>query len=138
MMIPHHQQAIEMSTLAETQTKNPLVLALAKQIKNAQTPEIVQMKSWLAAANAPLEMNHSMGMDGMLSTTDLQKLAAATDANFDKLYLSGMIGHHQGAVQMAQMVLDSKNAEARALGEDVVKSQTVEIDKMKALLASLG
>ena len=137
MMIPHHQQAIEMSTLAETHTQNPVLLALAKQIKDAQTPEIAQMESWLKVANADLEMNHSMGMGGMLSTTYMANLGAATGATFDKLYLTGMIGHHEGAIHMAQMVIDSNNTEARTLGENVVKSQTAEIAYMKSLLAKL-
>ena len=137
MMIPHHQQAIDMCTLAETHTKNPVLLALAKQIKDAQTPEIVQMKGWLKSANAPLEMNHSMGMGGMLSTTEMTNLAAATGTGFDKLYLTGMIGHHEGAIHMAEMVIDSNNTEARTLGENVVKSQTAEIAYMKSLLAKL-
>ena len=137
MMIPHHQQAIEMSTLAETHTQNPVLLALAKQIKDAQTPEIAQMESWLKVANADLEMNHSMGMGGMLSTTEMTNLAAATGTGFDKLYLTGMIGHHEGAIHMAEMVIDSNNTEARTLGENVVKSQTAEIAYMKSLLAKL-
>ena len=138
MMIPHHQQAIEMSTLAETHTQNPVLLALAKQIKDAQTPEIAQMESWLKVANADLEMNHSMGMGGMLSTTDMANLGAATGATFDKLYLTGMIGHHEGAIHMAQMVIDSNNTEARTLGENVVRSQTAEITYMKTLLAKVS
>lgn len=136
MMIPHHEQAVLMSTLAETHTSNPTLLALAKQIKDAQAPEILQMKSWLKAAGASLEMNHSMGMGGMLTATDIAALSAAKDATFDKLYLIGMIGHHEGAVHMAQMVIDSANSEARALGKAIVTSQTAEIAYMKTLLSA--
>ncbi len=136
MMIPHHEQAVLMSTLAETHTSNPTLLALAKQIKQAQAPEILQMKSWLKASGATLEMNHSMGMGGMLTAADIAALSAAKDATFDKLYLIGMIGHHEGAVHMAQMVIDSANTEARALGEAIVTSQTAEIAYMKTLIAA--
>ena len=136
MMIPHHEQAVLMSTLAETRTTNPKVLALAMEIKNAQAPEILQMKSWLKAAGATLEMNHSMGMGGMLTAADIAALGAAKDATFDKLYLIGMIGHHEGAVHMAQMVIDSANPEARALGEAIATSQTAQIAYMNTLLAA--
>ncbi|MEY4040131.1 MAG: hypothetical protein RLZZ52_999 [Actinomycetota bacterium] len=58
MMIPHHQQAVDMSTLAETHTTNPELLALAKQIKDAQAPEIEQMTGWINNANASIDMGH--------------------------------------------------------------------------------
>jgi uncharacterized protein (DUF305 family) len=137
MMIPHHQQAVDMSTLAETHTTNPELLALAKQIKDAQAPEIEQMTGWINDANASMEMGHEMGMGGMLSDSDMTALAAANGPAFDKLYLEGMIGHHEGALHMAQMVIDSNNAEAKTLGENIVKSQTAEIAQMKKMLATL-
>ena len=96
MMIPHHQQAVDMSTLAETRTTNPEVLALAKQIKDAQAPEIEQMTAWIDAAGAGMEMSHDMGMGGMLSDEQMTALDNAQGAEFDKLYLEGMIAHHEG------------------------------------------
>ena len=137
MMIPHHQQAVDMSTLAETHTTNPELLALAKQIKDAQAPEIEQMTGWINNANASMDMGHDMGMGGMLSDSDMAALAAANGPAFDKLYLEGMIGHHEGALHMAQMVIDSNNAEAKTLGENIVKSQTAEIAQMKKMLAGM-
>jgi uncharacterized protein (DUF305 family) len=137
MMIPHHQQAVDMSTLAETHTTNPELLALAKQIKDAQAPEIEQMTGWINNANASIDMGHDMGMGGMLSDSDMAALAAANGPAFDKLYLEGMIGHHEGALHMAQMVIDSNNAEAKTLGENIVKSQTAEIAQMKKMLAGM-
>ncbi|MDH6531985.1 uncharacterized protein (DUF305 family) [Aurantimicrobium minutum] len=137
MMIPHHQQAVDMSTLAETHTTNPELLALAKQIKDAQAPEIEQMTGWINNANASMDMGHDMGMGGMLSDSDMAALAAANGPAFDKLYLEGMIGHHEGALDMAQMVIDSNNAEAKTLGENIVKSQTAEIAQMKKMLAGM-
>ena len=136
MMIPHHEQAVAMSTLAETRTTTPAVLALAKQIKGAQAPEITQMKGWLTASGSSPDAGHPMGggMDGMMTDADMTALENATGTAFDALFLTGMIGHHEGALQMAQMVIDSNNAEVKALAENVVKSQTAEIATMKAML----
>lgn len=138
MMIPHHQQAVEMGILAVSRASNPEVKALAAQIKNEQAPEITQMKGWLRDSNAGLDMGHEMAMGGMLSDTEFEALKASKGAAFDKLYLERMIGHHEGAIQMANMVLDSKNAEVKALGEAIVDSQTKQITYMKALLKKLG
>ena len=138
MMIPHHQQAVDMGTLAETRASNPEVKTIAAQIKAEQAPEIEQMKSWLDASNSGMHMGHEMGMDGMLSDAEMKKLENASGAEFDKLYVAGMIGHHEGAVQMAQMVLLSDNSEAKALGEAIVESQTKQITYLKGLLAKLG
>lgn len=134
MMIPHHQQAVDMGSLAETRAQSPKVKALAAQIKAEQAPEIKQMKSWLKAANAPLDMGHSMGMGGMLTTAEMKELENASGAEFDKLYLIGMIAHHKGAIHMAQMVTDSANPEANALGNAIVESQTQQIKYMESLL----
>lgn len=137
MMIPHHQQAVDMGTLAETRALSPEVKALAAKIKAEQAPEITQMKGWLSDSNSSMGMGHDMGhgMGGMLSDADMKALENASGAAFDKLYLEGMIAHHEGAINMAQMVLDSNNDEARALGEAIVSSQTEQIAYMKTLLA---
>jgi uncharacterized protein (DUF305 family) len=136
MMIPHHEQAVAMSTLAETHTTTPAVLALAKQIKGAQAPEITQMKGWLTESGSSLNPGHAMGggMSGMMTDADMTALENATGTAFDTLFLTGMIGHHEGALQMAQAVIDSNNAEVKALAENVVTSQTAEIAEMKAML----
>ena len=133
MMIPHHQQAVDIATLAETRALSPQVKALATKIKSAQSPEITQMKGWLKSANAPLTMGHAMGMDGILSDSQMKALENAKGAEFDKLFLQGMIAHHQGAIHMAQMVVDSNNAEARALGKAITDSQTKQIAYMMTL-----
>lgn len=137
MMIPHHQQAVDMSTLAETRSTDPEVLALAKQIKDAQGPEITQMTAWLDSAGAGMDMGHEMDMGGMLSQEQMTALSNASGAAFDKLYLQGMIGHHEGAIEMAQMISNSDNPEARALAEAIVTSQSAEIEKMKTMLAGM-
>jgi uncharacterized protein (DUF305 family) len=138
MMIPHHQQAVDIGTLAETRASDPEVKALAAKIKGEQSPEIAQMKSWLSAANAPMEMDHDMGMggmDGMLDAAQMDALTNSKGAAFDKLFLDAMIAHHKGAIQMAKMVVSSKNAEAAALGKAIIDSQTKEITLMESLLA---
>ncbi|WP_264913878.1 DUF305 domain-containing protein [Rhodoluna lacicola] len=135
MMIPHHQQAVDIGTLAETRASDPEVQALAAKIKAEQAPEIAQMKTWLSSANAPMEMDHDMGMDGMLDADQMAALANAKGAAFDKLFLEAMIAHHKGAIQMAEMVISSNNAEAAALGKAIIESQTEQINFMESLLA---
>lgn len=141
MMIPHHEQAVEMSTLAETRTTNAEVLALAKQIKEAQSPEIEQMQGWIDASGSSdmgMEMDHmGHGMMGMLSDQQMTALESASGAEFDKLYLEGMIEHHEGAIQMAHMIEQSENTEARKLADAIVTSQTAEIKQMKQMLAAM-
>ena len=137
MMIPHHQQAVDMSTLAETRSTNPEVLALAKQIKDAQAPEIKQMTAWIESSGAGMDMGHDMGMGSMLTDEQMTALGNAQGAEFDKLYLEGMIGHHQGALQMASMIENSDNAEAKQLAANIISSQSAEIDKMKKMLEGM-
>jgi uncharacterized protein (DUF305 family) len=135
MMIPHHQQAVDMGTMAETRASDPAVKKLAAQIKTEQAPEIEQMKGWLTAAGASTDMGHEMDMGGMLSDSDMSDLKAAKGSAFDKLYLEGMIGHHEGAIRMAKMVINSDNAEVKKLAEAIISSQTAQIEYMKSLLA---
>lgn len=134
MMIPHHEQALVMSELAPTRSTNADVLALAEEIMAAQEPEIEQMKSWGATG----EMHAGHQMDGMLSDDEIEALKAASGVEFDRLFLTGMIKHHEGAIDMAQMVVASDNEEARKLGESIVATQTAEIARMQELLKTLG
>ena len=103
MMIPHHQQAIDISDLALTKSADPELLALAKDIRDGQSAEIVTMKAWLDGANAGMDPGHSMGdsMGGMLGDSELAELKSATGKSFDLLWLKGMTGHHDGAIDMA-------------------------------------
>lgn len=133
MMIPHHEQAIEMSELALKLSQDPEVLALAQEILDAQAPEIEQMKTW---GNLNLEAHAGHTMMGMLTPAQMSALAAATGSAFNRLFLEGMIVHHEGAIQMAQMVIQSPNAEARKLGEQIVVSQAAEIKLMQKMLAA--
>jgi len=136
MMIPHHQQAVEMGVLAETRASREEVKKLAAEIKDEQAPEIELMKSWLEAAGAPLEMGHSMEMPGLLSASQMANLEAAKGDQFDKLYLLSMIEHHKGAIEMAQAVLESKNTLVKALAQSIVSSQTDQIAYIESLLGN--
>lgn len=144
LMIPHHQQAVEMADLALSTETSPEVRGLAQQIKAAQDPEIQQMSGWLQAWGAPMAMDdehasHGMGgvsMSGMMSDEDMQALGAATGAQFDRLWLTMMIAHHEGAVAMAEQVkAASSDAEVIALANAVISGQTAEIETMQQLLA---
>lgn len=137
MMIPHHQQAVEMSDLALKNSKNPQVLKLAEQIKAAQAPEISQMKSWLAAAGQSLMGDHGMSMDGMLSDDEIDQLSQSSGIAFDKLFLAGMIAHHEGALSMVSMIENSENEEAKTLADNIKVSQSAEIELMKSYLAEI-
>jgi uncharacterized protein (DUF305 family) len=146
MMIPHHQQAVEMSELALMNSSNPEIIALAEKIKSAQAPEIDQMQSWQESDSSEDHMGHGSesedhsghGMMGMLDEGQMSELERATGEEFDRLFLKGMIAHHEGAIDMAEMVVDSANAEAAALGKAIIESQTAEIEEMKTLLATIS
>jgi uncharacterized protein (DUF305 family) len=135
MMIPHHEQAIVMSDLALEKSTDPDIRSLAYQIKAAQQPEIEQMKTWLDASSFTMPHgNHGMGMGGMLSEREMRELRQAQGADFDRRFLEGMIDHHEGAIAMARMVINSKNNEVRILAENIMRSQKEEIKQMQALL----
>ena len=130
-MIPHHEQAIEMSEIALINTTNSEVLQLAREIKNAQSPEIAIMKSWEGVK----ESTHSGHlMDGMLSDGELSDLREAKGKEFDLLFLKGMIKHHEGAIVMAQEVAASKNKDVSGLSASIIAAQQLEITKMNELL----
>jgi uncharacterized protein (DUF305 family) len=131
MMIPHHEQAIEMSEIALLNTTNPEVLQLAQEIKDAQSPEIELMKSW-AGVKVSTHAGHMM--DGMLSEGELNDLREAKGSDFDALFLKGMIKHHEGAIVMAQDVATSMNKEVADLSASIITAQQLEIAAMKELL----
>lgn len=131
MMIPHHEQAIVMSDIALTNSSSEEILVLAQEIKAAQSPEIELMKSW-SGVNASTHMGHMM--DGMLSDRQIQQLRDSKGASFDRLFLEGMIAHHEGAITMAQDVIGSSNKEVAALAAAIIEAQEKEIVLMKDLL----
>lgn len=137
MMIPHHEQAVVMSNLALTHSTNPEILALAKEIREAQAPEIKLMQSWLDGADSNSHGDHNMPMSGMLSDEQLATLKSAKGEEFDRLFLEGMIGHHEGAISMVDIVDGSKNPEVQTLAANIVSSQGSEIKTMKEILTRL-
>ena len=139
MMIPHHQQAIDISNLALKSSQDPELIELAKIIARDQAAEIKQMKAWLTDAGASEDMGHSMdGMGGMLNDDELAALSAATGKEFDVLWLKGMTEHHDGAIHMTQMIEDAQNADIKVFGTKVIKDQSEQIDQMKKMLARLS
>ena len=143
-MIPHHEQAIEMSDLALTKAGTPQVKALADRIKAAQGPEINQMKAWLTQWGQPLTAGHDHGHGGhsgagMLSEAEMSTLTNTSGPAFDKLFLEGMIRHHEGAVTMAQEEIEKGQfPEAKQLARNIVDSQRAEITEMRGLLQLVG
>ena len=139
MMVPHHQQAIDISNIALKTSKDSELLALANAIIKAQTAEIVQMQSWLNDANVNPGMGHSMeGMGGMLTESELSTLNSLSGSKFDAYWLRGMITHHKGALHMVTMIRDSNRPEFRNFGKEIVSVQTVEIEQMEKMLSRMG
>ena len=134
MMIPHHSQAVTMSELALSNSTNPEVLALATAIRDAQAPEIKQMQSWLDQSDYSGTHAGHMDMGGMLTDAELAELASLKDAAFDQKFLTAMIAHHEGALDMVSMIKDSTIPEVKKLYNNIVESQGAEIEAMKALL----
>ena len=129
-MIPHHQDAIEMSELALTMSENEELKALAEKIIDSQSREISDMTSWYKSwygTEVPESETFDMGM--MDDMTDLKILEDAEI--FDREFLKQMIPHHQMAVMMASMLLSrTEHIEMQKLAQDIISTQTEEINKM--------
>ena len=137
MMIPHHQQAIDISDLALTKSADSELLALAKSIRDEQGAEIVKMKAWLKEAKASSHSD-SHSMDGMLSDAELAALDKASGKSFDVLWLKAMTGHHTGAIDMAAMIENAKSAEIKSFGLGIVASQSAQNKAMAAMIKRIG
>ena len=141
MMIPHHEQAVQMSDdLLAKEGIDQSVIDLATEIKAAQEPEITLLKDWLTAWGEDDSSMSGMdgGSDGMMSDDDMMALHDASGVGASTLFLEQMTVHHEGAVAMAQLEIDDgENADARALAADIVATQTAEMAVMAELLASL-
>lgn len=143
-MIPHHEQAIEMSDiLLAKQDVDPRVIAMANQIKAAQLPEIQQMRGWLNQWGVPpmpgMPSGHmNMPGHGMMSGDEVSALKNAQGVEASKLFLTQMIEHHEGAITMAQNEIDTGQYPPElALAGSIVTSQRREIDIMKDILSTL-
>ena len=146
MMIVHHQGAIEMADLAAQQAQSADVQALAERISAAQGPEIETMSGWLSAwgedpmpADSDMAgMDHSgMDMDGRSQEEVMAELRGLSGVDFDRQFLTSMIAHHQGAIEMAQTQLaDGRDPQAIELAQKIIADQEAEIEEMQGLLAS--
>ena len=143
MMIPHHQQAVELAGLVPDRSTNPALIALAATIAGQQQPEINAMKAMLAQWEVkPGEMlhegAHGMTMAGMVDDATMIKLEALKGPEFDTLWLTSMIGHHQGAIEMAGVeIADGNNVDMVGLARVIVTAQRAEIDQMTQMLAGM-
>jgi uncharacterized protein (DUF305 family) len=144
-MIPHHTQAILISGWAPSHGANPQVRTLTERIVVGQSDDLVLMKQWLADRGKPIPAtgghDHAMHMPGMLSDEQLARLDAARGTEFDRLFLTYMIMHHQGALQMVNTLFSSAGAAnddfVYKMGSDIHAEQETEIERMKLMLASL-
>lgn len=147
-MIPHHEQAVQMAKLAKAHASSSEVKRLAETIEAAQGPEIKTMQDWLkdwgtsGSDGSMAGMDHGdsggmSGMPGMMTSEDMTGLEKATGATFDKLFLTMMVAHHTGAIEMAKTEQSQgKFADAKTLAKDIEKAQTTEIAQMNKILGS--
>ena len=146
----HHAQAVEMTALIASHTQNKDLRSLGARINSSQSDEIKFMKRWLAARGEPVSMampgmkgmdtsRHSMPMmPGMLTPEQMEALRKAKDGEFDHLFLTGMIQHHNGALTMVKDLFDTagagQDAELFNFATDVDSGQRAEIRIMQAML----
>jgi uncharacterized protein (DUF305 family) len=148
-MVTHHQAAITMAQLAPSRASSAHVKKLAADIEAAQGPEITKMTGWLKAWGAKMPSDTKSGMDhgdmgsmggsmpGMMSPAAMKKLAAATGATFDRMWLRGMVTHHRGAITMSDTeIAKGKNADAIKLAHTIKAAQSGEVVTMTSLLGS--
>jgi uncharacterized protein (DUF305 family) len=147
-MIPHHQQALEMAKLAAGRASSAEVKDLSARIEKAQDPEIQTMSGWLKSwgkdvttSDSSMEsmpgMEHSAHSDmpGMMDSKDMDELEKASGADFDTMFLTMMIEHHKGAIEMATTEKDKgKYGPATSMSDGIITAQTAEITEMNKLL----
>jgi uncharacterized protein (DUF305 family) len=143
-MIHHHAQALDMTALIASRTAHEDMKLLGRRIEISQSDEIKMMQRWLEVRGqgAPgIHDHHLPGatlMPGMLTDDEMDRLATAKGAEFDRLWLEGMIQHHEGALVMVDELFATPGAgqesEIFAFASDVVADQKAEIDRMGAML----
>jgi uncharacterized protein (DUF305 family) len=146
-MIGHHSQAVEMVELLRTRTTRKDMQLLGQRIALSQEDEIKMMQHWLQVRGQDVPGPHAMHMHGatlmpgMLTPEEMERLAAAKGAEFDRLFLEGMIKHHGGALTMVQELFATPGAgqdtDIFAFASDVDADQRMEIDRMSAMLKEL-
>ena len=155
-MIPHHAQAIVMSSMAKKQARDPRLRQLATDIQAAQGPEIEQMSGWLKTwgEDVPQGMrgmggdsDYDMGdmgsmmdngdMPGMMTGRQMSNLDKSSGSRFDRMWLQMMIQHHEGAIEMAKVEQkNGQSTDAIELAKTIESAQTEEIALMKSMLRS--
>ena len=138
-MVPHHEQAVEMAGLALEPKAGASVKTkdVAAQIEQAQGPEITMMRSMMQGWGNSGMMDDMAGHNttGMMTTAEMTALAALTGTQFDRSWAEMMIRHHQGAIEMANVVkTNGKNSGVRMLADQIVTTQTAEITELQALV----
>jgi uncharacterized protein (DUF305 family) len=145
-MIPHHGQAVDMAVLVEDRTNNEKIIDIAGRIRKSQADEIAFMRDWLEQRAEVADIDHSMHMDhslmGMASSNEMDQLKAAKGTEFDRLFLSLMIPHHEGAVTMVEDLLEQSGSAYDPILydfiNDIVNDQEAEITRMDTLLSGLS
>jgi len=136
-MIPHHEGAIAMAKVALEKSKRPEIVSLANGIIEAQEAEITKMQGWYQEwfGSAPPAFGHGMHMEGMEG--DLDALRSAAPEEFDREFIEQMIPHHEMAVMMAEMLQAStERQEMETLADQIITSQSREIQMMRSWLAA--
>jgi uncharacterized protein (DUF305 family) len=154
-MIAHHAQALVMSQLAPTHGASASVRTLTARIINSQNDEIQTMSAWLEARGQPVPQIHIEGtelsvegvshemtmMPGMLTDEQIAELDSATEVEYDRLFLTYMIQHHSGAVQMVHELFATDGAalddSVFKIASDIQADQTTEIRRMELMLEAL-
>jgi uncharacterized protein (DUF305 family) len=150
-MIGHHTQAIEMVALLKTRTSREDMRLLGQRIEVSQSDEVRMMRTWLRdhhrevpddGAYRMMMAMPDMAMPGMLTQAEMDQLAAARGADFDRLFLEFMIKHHQGALTMVKTLMATPGAAQDssifAFVSDVEADQSAEITRMRAMRATMG
>ncbi len=148
-MIMHHVQAVEMTALIASHTENKELRSLGARISSSQSDEIKLMQRWLAARGERISVDmpgmdmsrhssHQQLMPGMLTPEQMEALRKAKDAEFDHLFLTGMIQHHDGALTMVKDLFDTagagQDADVFNFATDADNTQRAEIKIMQSML----
>jgi uncharacterized protein (DUF305 family) len=136
-MVPHHKQAVQMAQMVPTNTTNQQVIALANQITTTQVPEIQAFTAWLMQWQDTQDSHDAEGRDsrGMVDQATMGRLQSLKGAEFDRQWLTSMIGNHRGAVAMAQDELaHGRNADVMYLARTIIANQQAEINQMQQML----
>ena len=140
-MVPHHAQALEMAELAPDRDADDRVRAMAERIAAGQGPEIAVLQAWLADHGLPkadADADHGHDMQGMVTGEQMTQLLAADGEQFDRLFLTRMIAHHEGALEMANRLGQGTHPLVMDMAKDVSATQSVEITRMQEVLTDLA